>query len=98
MENRIGENTKPLNPHISLMSEPKWVPFNILEPFVVDVFKSIGLPPEDAYTCMKILLDADRKGLDTHGVTRLKPVYYDARGSHLERSSPTRAPGRSKNV
>jgi len=59
------------------MSEPVWVPFSILEPFVVDVFKSIGVPQVDAETCMDVLLDADRKGLDTHGVNRLKPVYYD---------------------
>ena len=54
-----------------------WVPFSILEPFVTDVFKSIGVPQADAETCMEVLLDADRKGLDTHGVNRLKPVYYD---------------------
>ena len=59
------------------MSEPVWVPFSILEPFVVDVFKSMGVPQADAETCMDVLLDADRKGLDTHGVNRLKPVYYD---------------------
>jgi LDH2 family malate/lactate/ureidoglycolate dehydrogenase len=59
------------------MSEPVWVHFSILEPFVVDVFKSMGVPLVDAETCMAVLLDADRKGLDTHGVNRLKPVYYD---------------------
>jgi len=59
------------------MSEPVWVPFSILEPFVTDVFKSMGLSQRDAETCMDVLLDADRKGLDTHGVNRLKPVYYD---------------------
>jgi LDH2 family malate/lactate/ureidoglycolate dehydrogenase len=59
------------------MSEPVWVPFSILEPFVVDVFKSMGVPQADAEICMAVLLDADLKGLDTHGVNRLKPVYYD---------------------
>ncbi len=59
------------------MSDTVWVPFSILEPFVVDVFKSMGLPTVDAETCRDVLLDADLKGLDTHGVNRLKPVYYD---------------------
>jgi len=59
------------------MSKPVWVPFSILEPFVYDTFKSIGVPDMDSMICRNVLLDADRKGLDTHGVNRLKPVYYD---------------------
>lgn len=59
------------------MSDTVRVPFSILEPFVLDVFKSMGLPRLDAEICRDVLLDADRKGLDTHGVNRLKPVYYD---------------------
>jgi len=59
------------------MSKPVWVPFSILEPFVHDTFKSIGVPDMDSMICRNVLLDADRKGLDTHGVNRLKPVYYD---------------------
>lgn len=54
-----------------------WVPFSTLEPYVLDVFKSMGLPQLDAEICRDVLLDADHKGLDTHGVNRLKPVYYD---------------------
>lgn len=54
-----------------------WVPFSILEPFVLDIFRSIGLPRLDAEICRDVLLDADHKGLDTHGINRLKPVYYD---------------------
>jgi L-2-hydroxycarboxylate dehydrogenase (NAD+) len=59
------------------MNETTWVPFRILEPYVLDVFESIGISPSDAETCRDVLLDADLKGLDTHGVNRLKPVYYD---------------------
>jgi len=59
------------------MSDTVRVPFSTLEPFVLDVFKSMGLPQLDAEICRDVLLDADRKGLDTHGVNRLKPVYYD---------------------
>jgi L-2-hydroxycarboxylate dehydrogenase (NAD+) len=62
---------------MSGMSDVSWVPFSILEPFVYDVFKSIGVPSSDAEICRNVLLDADLKGLDTHGVNRLKPIYYD---------------------
>ena len=59
------------------MNETTWVPFSILKPFVFDAFKSIGVLQADAETCRDVLLDADLKGLDTHGVNRLKPFYYD---------------------
>jgi len=55
----------------------EWVQFSLLRPYVHDVFKGMGVPAEDAEICTDVLLDADLKGLDTHGVNRLKPVYYD---------------------
>ncbi|MBN2333947.1 Ldh family oxidoreductase [Candidatus Bathyarchaeota archaeon] len=59
------------------MAEVSWVSFDLLRPFVRDVFRGIGVPDGDADICRDVLLDADLKGLDTHGVNRLKPVYYD---------------------
>jgi len=55
----------------------EWVQFSLLRPYVYDVFKGMGVPEGDAEVCTDVLLDADLKGLDTHGVNRLKPVYYD---------------------
>ena len=60
-----------------MSKDVEWVQFSMLRPYVNDVFKGMGLPAEDAETCTEVLLDADIKGLDTHGVNRLKPVYYD---------------------
>ena len=78
MEEGVRENPISLMPRINPdMSQPVWVPFSILKPFVYDTFKSIGVPDTDSQICRDVLLDADRKGLDTHGVNRLKPVYYD---------------------
>jgi LDH2 family malate/lactate/ureidoglycolate dehydrogenase len=54
-----------------------YLPFDLLETYVFDVFKSIGVPEKEARTCTDVLLDADLKGFDTHGVNRLKPIYYD---------------------
>jgi len=60
-----------------MSKDVEWVQLSQLRPYVHDVFKGMGLPAEDAETCTDVLLDADLKGLDTHGVNRLKPVYYD---------------------
>lgn len=54
-----------------------WIPFELLESFIVDVFKGVGVSPEDAKTCAEVLIGADRRGIDSHGVGRLKPIYYD---------------------
>jgi LDH2 family malate/lactate/ureidoglycolate dehydrogenase len=45
--------------------------------FVIDVFRSLGVPEGDARTCADVLVDADRYGISSHGLNRLKPFYYD---------------------
>ena len=54
-----------------------WVPFELMERFVVDVFKGVGVPEADARRCADVLLTADLRGIDSHGIGRLKPIYYD---------------------
>ncbi len=54
-----------------------WVPFDVLEAFMVDVFKGVGVPDADARVCADVLISADKRGIDSHGVGRLKPIYYD---------------------
>jgi L-2-hydroxycarboxylate dehydrogenase (NAD+) len=56
---------------------PCYVPFDLLEAFMVDVFRGTGVPEEDARTCAHVLMVADKRGIDSHGVGRLKPIYYD---------------------
>ena len=54
-----------------------WVDFETLERFMVDVFTGIGVPADDARICADVLITADKRGIDSHGVGRLKPIYYD---------------------
>jgi LDH2 family malate/lactate/ureidoglycolate dehydrogenase len=54
-----------------------WVPFDLLERFMRDVFLGISVPEEDAAICAGVLIAADRRGIDSHGVGRLKTIYYD---------------------
>ncbi|MCX5791580.1 MAG: Ldh family oxidoreductase [Elusimicrobia bacterium] len=55
----------------------KWVKFDTMERFMSDVFKGIGVPAADAAVCAKVLITADKLGIDSHGISRLKPIYYD---------------------
>jgi len=53
------------------------LPFELLEDFMRDVFISLGVPKEDAAICADVLITADKRGIHSHGVNRLKPMYYD---------------------
>jgi len=54
-----------------------WWGFDNVERFMVDVFKAYGLPDADARISAEILITADKRGIDSHGVGRLKPIYID---------------------
>ncbi len=54
-----------------------WIKFDVLESFMSDVFKSIGVPEDDAKICAKVLITSDKRGIDSHGIGRFKPIYID---------------------
>ncbi|MFW3146184.1 MAG: Ldh family oxidoreductase [Thermoplasmatota archaeon] len=53
------------------------VPFDTLENFMGEVFISLGVPEEDARICADVLITADKRGIHSHGINRMKPFYYD---------------------
>ena len=54
-----------------------WVSFDQMESFMKDVFLGLGVPEEDAAICTDVLITSDKRGIDSHGIGRLKPIYYD---------------------
>lgn len=52
--------------------------------FVQAVFMANGVPEEDAKICTEVLLDADKRGMDTHGLNRLKPIYIDRINDNIQ--------------
>ncbi len=47
------------------------------EAFVTDAFTCAGVPREDAKICADVLLESDRRGIESHGCNRFKPFYID---------------------
>ena len=45
--------------------------------FVIDSFVGYGIPRADAEICADVLLESDKRGIESHGVNRFKPVYLD---------------------
>ncbi len=50
------------------------VPWETLIPFVTDAFTACGIPREEAAICADVLLESDRRGIESHGVNRVKPI------------------------
>ncbi|MDR0925867.1 MAG: Ldh family oxidoreductase [Hungatella sp.] len=53
------------------------VDWKTITDFVVDAFKGYGIPEEDAKICADVLLESDKRGIESHGVNRFKPIYLD---------------------
>jgi LDH2 family malate/lactate/ureidoglycolate dehydrogenase len=54
-----------------------WIDFNTVKNFMKDVFVKIGVPEDDAEICADVLIESDKRGIDSHGLNRMKPIYYD---------------------
>jgi len=57
--------------------DEKYISWQQAKNFMNEAFVAIGLPFEDAEVCTEILLESDRRGIDSHGVNRFKPIYID---------------------
>ena len=54
-----------------------WLDFPFLERFMFDALVGAGLPSDDARIVSEVLIESDRRGIDSHGIGRLKPIYID---------------------
>ncbi|MFA6866637.1 MAG: Ldh family oxidoreductase [Clostridia bacterium] len=45
--------------------------------FITDAFVGAGVPREDAEICTDVLLESDKRGIESHGCNRFKPIYID---------------------
>ena len=59
------------------METRPYVQWELINSFMIDVFKAYGVPEEDARICADVLLESDRRGIESHGCNRFKPIYLD---------------------
>lgn len=76
-----------------------YLPLETVRNFIKDVLLALGVPPADAETCTDVIIASDIRGIESHGIGRLK-YYYDriVSGQHkvvtdfeIVRESPTTA-------
>lgn len=54
-----------------------FIDWELAEEFMKAVFEKYGVPAEDASICADVLLESDRRGIESHGCNRFKPIYID---------------------
>ncbi|NLW74299.1 MAG: Ldh family oxidoreductase [Clostridiales bacterium] len=59
------------------MSKNNVVDWTTITNFVIDAFVGYGVPRNDAIICADVLLESDKRGIESHGVNRFKPIYLD---------------------
>ena len=59
------------------METRPFVPWEMMNAFMIDVFQKYGVPAADAAICADVLLESDRRGIESHGCNRFKPIYLD---------------------
>jgi len=56
-----------------------------MESFVTDAFMAYGVPEDDATIVADVILESDRRGIESHGVNRFKPFYLDRIKSGMQK-------------
>ncbi|MEE0294106.1 MAG: Ldh family oxidoreductase [Eubacterium sp.] len=59
------------------MEKRTYIAWNIINSFLVDSFKAAGVPSGEAEICADVLCESDKRGIESHGCNRFKPIYID---------------------
>ena len=51
-----------------------FVEFDKMKSFITDAFAAYGVPKEDAAICADVLIESDKRGIESHGCNRFKPI------------------------
>ena len=54
-----------------------YVNWKLADDFMTAVLMKVGVPEEEARLCSDVLLESDRRGIESHGCNRFKPIYID---------------------
>lgn len=57
--------------------ERTYVSWELIGSFMKDAFVALGVPEVDATLCADVLMESDRRGIESHGCNRFKPFYVD---------------------
>lgn len=59
------------------METRPYVSWELIGSFMTDTFEAVGVPREEAAICADVLMESDRRGIESHGSNRFKSIYID---------------------
>ncbi len=59
------------------METRTFISWELIEHFMTSAFEKLGVPHEDALICSDVLMESDRRGIESHGCNRFKAIYVD---------------------
>jgi len=59
------------------MKASQYVSWELIGAFLEDAFAAYGVPRADAAICADVLMESDRRGIESHGCNRFKSIYID---------------------
>ena len=59
------------------METRPYVSWDLVGDFMTATFEKLGVPHEEAVICADVLMESDRRGIESHGCNRFKAIYID---------------------
>ena len=59
------------------METRPYISWELVGSFMTAVFEKMGVPHEEALICSDVLMESDRRGIESHGCNRFKSIYID---------------------
>ena len=69
--------TKEEKEYLARYEDCAFVSFDKLEKFMKEALIGAKVPKADAEIIADVLIESDKRGIDSHGIGRLKPIYID---------------------
>jgi LDH2 family malate/lactate/ureidoglycolate dehydrogenase len=54
-----------------------YISWELIGSFMISAFEKLGVPADEAVICADVLMESDRRGIESHGCNRFKTIYID---------------------
>jgi L-2-hydroxycarboxylate dehydrogenase (NAD+) len=59
------------------MEDRQYISWALIGDFMTEAFVKMGVPRDESEICADVLMESDRRGIESHGCNRFKPIYID---------------------
>lgn len=67
------------------MEKRQYISWELIGDFMTDAFEKMGVPRDEAIICADVLMESDRRGIESHGCNRFKPIYVDRLNAGIQK-------------